>query len=130
MKKMDYILTGFIACLALGIFLYNLSLFNQVRDGEAKVIIRVDGKAAASYSLDEDQVIEVGEEGTSTYNVITISNRQVSMTQADCNDQICVKTHEIDRHGQNIVCLPNRVVVEIRYEDVGEGEAEVDAISQ
>lgn len=127
---MDYVLTGFIACLALGIFLYNLSLFNQVRDGEARVIVRVDGKETQSYSLDEDQVIEVREEASDTYNVITIINSQVTMSEADCNDQICVKTNEIDKHGQNIVCLPNRVVVEIRYEDIGEGEAEVDAISQ
>jgi len=36
------------------------------------------------------------------------------MQEADCPDQVCVNTRPADREGQSIVCLPNRVVVEVR----------------
>ncbi len=36
------------------------------------------------------------------------------MTEANCADQVCVHTRPADREGQSIVCLPNRVVVEVR----------------
>ena len=36
------------------------------------------------------------------------------MIEADCNDKICVNTRPARKDGQSVVCLPNRVVVEIR----------------
>ncbi len=48
------------------------------------------------------------------------------MTDADCPDKICIQTGEIHQVGRNIVCLPNKVHVEI----VGSSEDGVDAIVQ
>ena len=46
-------------------------------------------------------------------NVCEIKNGTVSMTEADCPDQLCVHQREITSAGGTIVCLPNRVVLEI-----------------
>ena len=35
------------------------------------------------------------------------------MTEADCPDHLCMKQKKISKKGGTIVCLPNRVVLEI-----------------
>ncbi len=47
------------------------------------------------------------------YNIIEIANGQVSITEASCPDQICVAHAPIRDNLSPIVCLPNRLVVEI-----------------
>ncbi|KAI4447103.1 hypothetical protein C823_001622 [Eubacterium plexicaudatum ASF492] len=48
------------------------------------------------------------------------------MIWADCPDQLCVHQKAISGQGETIVCLPNKIVVEI-----AEGEdADLDAISR
>ena len=47
-------------------------------------------------------------------NKVVINDGKVSMTEADCPDELCVKTGKISRVGETIVCLPHRVVVEIK----------------
>ncbi|MCX7884965.1 MAG: NusG domain II-containing protein [Caloramator sp.] len=58
-------------------------------------------------------------------NVIHISGGKINMADADCHDKICVKSGTIDKIGQTIVCLPHRIVIEIK----GKGKAETDDIS-
>ena len=74
------------------------------------------------YDLKEDQEISIGDT-----NLCRIMDGKVRMVSAECPDQICVKTAEISRDGSTIVCLPNRVVLEVVSEV--SGEADVDAIS-
>lgn len=47
------------------------------------------------------------------YNVIEIVDGKIHMKEADCPDQICVRSGWIGIATQQIVCLPNRVVVKI-----------------
>ena len=47
------------------------------------------------------------------YNVVVISGGTVSVTEASCKNQVCVKHGRISRSGESIVCLPNRMVVRI-----------------
>lgn len=42
---------------------------------------------------------------------------QVSITNADCPDQVCVRTGVLTRSGQSAVCLPARVAVRIEGEN-------------
>ena len=57
------------------------------------------------------QVIEIpGKIGTC---ILTIKDGKADMTFADCPNQICVHHEAIMNKGETIVCLPNRVVVEI-----------------
>ena len=35
------------------------------------------------------------------------------MISADCPDKLCVNQHAISSNGETIVCLPNKVVVEV-----------------
>ncbi len=46
-------------------------------------------------------------------NTICIEKDGVYMKKADCPDRLCVHSGRITSPGESIVCLPNRVMVEI-----------------
>ena len=46
-------------------------------------------------------------------NVILIENGQVSVTEADCPDKLCIKQGAIKNGARPIVCLPNNVIIKI-----------------
>ncbi len=48
-----------------------------------------------------------------SYNLLFVSGSGVSMEAADCRDQICVRHIPITKGGENIICLPHRLAVEI-----------------
>lgn len=87
--------------------------------------ITVENQVYGEYSLSEDQTITI--ENNQHLNIVQINNGSVRMLKSNCKNQICVNDGAIDTVGEQIVCLPNRVVVEI----IGnESEKEFDAISQ
>lgn len=45
--------------------------------------------------------------------ILVISDGKADMESADCPNQICVHHGAISHTGETIVCLPNRVVIEI-----------------
>jgi hypothetical protein len=47
------------------------------------------------------------------YNVIEIDNGRVRVKEANCPDQLCVRTGWVSAAPQQIVCLPYRVVVKV-----------------
>ena len=57
-------------------------------------------------------------------NKILVEPEGVSVKEADCPDRLCVKQGRINMPGHSIVCLPNRVVIEI-----SDGESGVDAVA-
>ncbi|MCM1266383.1 MAG: NusG domain II-containing protein [Bacteroidales bacterium] len=67
-----------------------------------------------------------------SYNVLRISGTEVSMEAADCPDQICVHHIPISKAGESIICLPHKLVVEIRGnsdEDGLDGMVKTESVS-
>ena len=78
------------------------------------VEIFVDGNEYAVYNLAEisgTKIIEI--ESANGKNTLEITNRGAKMTDASCPDKLDVKSGEITKSGQMIVCSPNRVIVKI-----------------
>lgn len=117
-KKADIVL--FVILLVFGLALSAVSLVSGTAG--QKVHVEVDGKAYGVYSLSENQTIEIKENGHT--NKITIKDGTVQMAYSTCKNQICVNDGSINMTNQSIVCLPNKVLVEITG-----GEEELDAIS-
>ena len=46
-------------------------------------------------------------------NTICITKDGVYMKDASCPDKLCKKSGKINKPGQSIVCLPNKIMVEI-----------------
>lgn len=91
----------------------------------AQVIVRVQGKQVAKFSLAQDQTYEIAGADGGT-NVLVIEQGTARIESADCPDELCVQMGKISRSGQSIICLPHQVVVEIE----GGKEAEADAVAQ
>ena len=46
-------------------------------------------------------------------NIVCVTKSGVYMKKATCPDKLCVHNGTIDKPGQSIVCLPNKLMVEI-----------------
>ncbi len=88
--------------------------------GGTDVRVTLNGDTYGIYSLAEDKIITIEKDGHT--NVIIIEDGTVRMESSTCKNQICVEHGKISLKGDSIVCLPNRVVVEI---EGGGGEADV-----
>lgn len=87
-------------------------IFVTTAPGETTdVKITVNGEIfkEASLKSKEKQVIKINDT-----NTVVIENGYVYMQEADCDDQLCVKQGKISNEGESIVCLPNKIVVEIK----------------
>ena len=108
MKKKDLILICSMLVLAAAFWLVPRAVVFFGNSKEQKLRITVSGEEYGTYSLEEDQVIKVGDT-----NVCEIKDKKVSMISADCPDQLCIHQRPIQLQGETIVCLPNKVVLEI-----------------
>jgi hypothetical protein len=87
------------------------------------VVVSVDGEEYGRYSLLKEQVVQIGDT-----NTLVIHNHEADMLFAECPDQICVKHTPITDTDENIICLPNKVVVTIEDIYGKNQEAELDAV--
>ena len=107
-RKNDIIL---IASLFAMFFIIILALQIFRNDGN-KVLVSVDGVEKYTFDLDKDMEFEIdGYEGGTNY--LVIKDGEAYLTEASCPDHLCVYMGKISDVGQSIICLPNRVVVEI-----------------
>lgn len=120
MKKNDIILTGIVVIVAVIFF----GIFQMTKKEGASVAVTIDGKQYGTYSLAKEEVVEI--ESKYGTNELIIKDNKAKMEGASCPDQLCVHQHAIDKTGQTIVCLPNKVVVTVEN---GE-ENEVDITAQ
>ncbi|HHY83337.1 MAG TPA: NusG domain II-containing protein [Clostridiales bacterium] len=105
-------------------------LYQMGRDSVTnQVKVEVDGVLWGIYDIPAgDEVKEIRiDAGDGKYNLMSISGEGVSVKEANCPDQICVKFGKILRPGQTIVCLPHKVVISITGNQ--EGEPPLDDIS-
>lgn len=114
-KKADIILFFIILIFGLAVSWFTLT---SGAEGE-KVRIIQDGNEYGTYSLHDDREIEV--KANDHTNHITIKDGQVSMSYSSCKNQVCVNSGAISQTNDSIVCLPNKVVVEIIGDSNNEG---------
>ena len=70
-------------------------------------------------SLSENQTIPIKDSKGNVTNVLEIKDGKAKMVEADCPDKLCMHQKSISSENENIVCLPNRVVVTVTGEDKG-----------
>ena len=99
--------------LILGLMLAAGFMWFFLRPGEAgaAAVITQDGTEIRWIDLSMDQEITIEAEGG--YNSLLIENGQISVSDADCGDHTCIHTGRISREGEQIVCLPHRLVIEV-----------------
>lgn len=110
-KKLNLILILVIAAVACaGLFTTRLMGANTDAD-TATVVIRDGEQNVYELPLGQDATKTITTDlGT---NVIEIKDGRVHVEEADCPNQDCVHQGWIDAAGQQIVCLPHKLTVDI-----------------
>lgn len=104
MKKLDIIVISAICIFAAALAMCFICF---KKNGET-VVVKQDNKVIAEYPLNIDREVKL--QG----NTFIIKDKNVFMSHADCKNQICVETGKISKRGECIVCLPNKVILEIQ----------------
>ena len=102
MSKKDWVLIVVILCVAGLAFLLHEVIG---ADGAGSVTVKVNGKIEGVYSLAEDREIKI--------NGGVIKNHEADMVDANCPDKLCVNQKPVSKNHESIICLPNKVVVEV-----------------
>lgn len=122
-RKRNDIILIFILLLIGGVLLLTTQL-GQFEQTGGYVRIEVNNQLYDNYLLNKNQTIHLHENDIDI--VIEITNGQVNVTSANCRDQVCVKHPSISKDNEQIICLPNKVVIEIISSD----ENKIDSLSE
>lgn len=129
-KKTDIalIITILLFALSFDFYLHNV-LSNVYSDSMDKtIVIKHEGEVIKKYPINEniEEKIVIGK----NYNTIKIEDGYAKIIDADCSDKICIKHKKINETYESIVCLPNKVVVEVSSDETKEEkERELDSIA-
>ena len=124
--KVDKVIIAVLLAVSIGVFI----LANIINGGNrvaSILILRIDGEETRYELNDVDSTIDF--EFRNEKGRLIIDNVRVSMEKMSleiCPRQICSKIGWIEKAGESIICLPNRVSVIL---DGGSEEREIDALS-
>lgn len=123
MRKKDIFLTAVFLIAAAILWLFMNTVQEDVGTGE--VVIYKDGEVMEVVPLTAEKTVVIEDENGNR-NVVRVEGGKAEMTEANCRDQVCVNTRPARKSGESVICLPNRVVVEIRSttENVIDGVSE------
>ena len=76
------------------------------------IYVTVDGNLTATYSLDTNTEVLLGNDEQG--NTLVIEDGSAFLRAATCPDKLCVKQGKISLDGQTIVCLPNKTVITVK----------------
>lgn len=82
---------------------------------EAQNLVSIQQNGEEIYEIDLNTVktpyfLEIeGDNGI--YNVVKVQAGQISISEANCPDQICVLRGDSDGSGGPIVCLPHKIII-------------------
>lgn len=91
------------------------SLLKKFLAGQNKrVIVEVDNVVVEDISLKKNykQISITGSNGRINFS---IENEKAFVTQSNCRNKLCVHSEPIKDLNQNIVCVPNKVIIKISY---------------
>lgn len=112
-KKGDIYVIGFLLVFSLA-FAFAISKITSKERGNI-LVIKQESKVIKEVPLDKDDEFRIEYGGH--YNIVKIKDGRAYVSEADCNDQICVHMAPISDVGETIVCLPNRLFMEVYSTD-------------
>ena len=110
MKKLklgDYLIVAVVVVLILLLFSRTFGL-----NGGERYIVITGVDFQEEYDPGEDRVVEV--EGPLGTTRVIISDGEAWVEESPCRDKVCIRMGKVSRPGEEAICLPNRVVVQMR----------------
>lgn len=90
-----------------------IAIFKLSNEDNKLARVILDGKCVREINLDEvEDAFEFTVNGDGN-NIVQVEKGRIRIIEADCPDKICVNQGWINNGFVPIVCLPNRIVVEI-----------------
>lgn len=111
-KKEWIIIIGIVIAALLGILGYNFYNAQGKTNYEVKITQNTNVIRLLPLNQDYEEKISDGD----AYNVVQIKDGKVSVTEANCANQICVRSQAISQPGETIACLPHKLLIEIVQE--------------
>ena len=101
-----------LAVVALAVLL--VFLLRPAEGGSLTAVVTLDGVQVVQYQLDQlsQPVTLTVDEGAYPLTIRAEEGR-ICIEHSDCPSQDCVRTGWISRPGQQIICLPNRLVISL-----------------
>ena len=119
-KKWDIIIIVVLICLSfIPELIFGVIMGKNYNGTYAEITL--DGKPykkiLLSEHIGEDKIDVKTEYG---YNIIEIKDQSIGIIDADCRDRICIKSGFISKPGQLSVCLPHKLMIQIKSNDTEE----------
>ena len=119
MDKKNLLVIGIVVLLAAVLLAVVLVNRPMTAVTENTVIITIDGKEYARVPLSQPQTVTVTQKN-GCVNVVEVSDHGAVMLSSTCDNQLCVRMGEVTvdnwefrPNQQFIICLPNRVSIEL-----------------
>ena len=119
MDKKNWLVIAIVAVAALALMCVTLLTRQGTEVAEDSVIITIDGKEYKRVPLSQPQTITVAQDN-GCVNVVEVSDHGAVMASSTCDNQLCVQMGEVTvdnwefrPNQQFIICLPNRVSIEL-----------------
>lgn len=119
-RRNDIILIGTVILICLIV----LFIVNNNKKEGSRLVITVDKKVYNTLDLNKDTTYTI-KLPNEAFNTIEIKDGYADMILASCPDKLCVSQRRIHYNHETIVCLPNKVVLEV----VGGEKNDIDAIA-
>ncbi|MPM32728.1 hypothetical protein SDC9_79293 [bioreactor metagenome] len=117
LKKLDIVIIILLFILS---FTPNI-IFSKTIYNSNKLVyasIKVDGKLYDNISLSTNKgEKKLNIKSSSGNNSILIRDNTIKVISADCKDDLCVKQGEISKVGESIICLPHKLIIEIKGDE-------------
>ncbi len=119
MDKKNFLVIGIIVLLTAVLLTVAILTRPMTAVEEDMVIITIGGKEYARVPLSKPQTVTVAQDN-GCVNVVEVSDHGAVMVSSTCDNQLCVEMGEVTvdnwefrPNQQFIICLPNRVSVEL-----------------
>lgn len=117
-RPWDIAIVVFLIAISLSpIFIFKLSQANINDDAVTYVaIISKDNEVIRELPLTDNFEHEIFDLqfGNNEVNTIEVKNEAIRIAGATCSDQVCVRTGFISKPGETIICLPHKLLIEIK----------------
>ncbi|MEG1108514.1 MAG: NusG domain II-containing protein [Oscillospiraceae bacterium] len=124
MKRRDFIIIAAVLCLALISLPLVRHISAQRSQNQQRVIIYVDDKVYKTIPLGKDEIVKIQQENGGFNEIHISAEGEVFMASANCKNQDCVKQGHMNPKNLEeramlnwIVCLPNRISIELQVDN-------------